>query len=82
MCRWLVYKGQPILLDDLLCRCTHSLIHQSLEGRFTPGQENPLRNHMVNGDGFGIAWYECPLFYEYCNNRFEHVDDISLLVFF
>ncbi len=49
MCRILAYTGHPILLEDLVCRPEHSLVHQALtafEGK-TP----------TNGDGFGIGWY-------------------------
>ena len=59
MCRWLVYYGPAVLLDDLLCRPEHSLIHQSCSAPFTPYiHQNAARNHHINGDGFGIAWYE------------------------
>ena len=49
MCRILAYTGRPILLEDLVCRPEHSLVHQALsasQGK-TP----------TNGDGFGIGWY-------------------------
>lgn len=49
MCRILAYAGRPILIEDLVCRPEHSLVHQALaahEGK-TP----------TNGDGFGIGWY-------------------------
>lgn len=49
MCRILAYTGRPILLEDLVCRPEHSMIHQALsahEGKTT-----------TNGDGFGIGWY-------------------------
>ncbi|HEX2362945.1 MAG TPA: class II glutamine amidotransferase [Jiangellaceae bacterium] len=49
MCRWLAYSGQPVLLEELLYRPTHSLIDQSLHSRM--GAET------TNGDGFGIGWY-------------------------
>ncbi|WP_405725580.1 class II glutamine amidotransferase [Streptomyces sp. NBC_01537] len=49
MCRWLVYSGTPILLDNVLYRPAHSLIDQSLHSRM--GAET------TNGDGFGIGWY-------------------------
>ena len=29
MCRWLVYSGSPVLLDELLHKPEHSLIDQS-----------------------------------------------------
>ncbi|AMW13918.1 class II glutamine amidotransferase [Streptomyces qaidamensis] len=49
MCRWLVYSGTPVLLDDVLYRPEHSLIDQSLHARM--GVET------TNGDGFGVGWY-------------------------
>ena len=49
MCRWMAYFGDPILVDDLLFRPTHSLIDQSLHSR--------LGATTTNGDGFGIGWY-------------------------
>jgi len=49
MCRFIAYKGETILLDDLLFRPNNSLIKQSYEAKEL---EEPL-----NGDGFGIGWY-------------------------
>lgn len=49
MCRWLAYKGNPILLDDLLFKPKNSLIDQSMASR---SAETP-----TNGDGFGVGWY-------------------------
>ncbi|MBP6217879.1 MAG: class II glutamine amidotransferase [Oligoflexales bacterium] len=49
MCRFIAYKGTPILLDDLLFKPKHSLIQQSYHAQEL---EEPL-----NGDGFGIGWY-------------------------
>ncbi|WP_299391061.1 class II glutamine amidotransferase [Pelagibius sp.] len=49
MCRWLAYTGEPVFLDELICKPEHSLVAQSLcavEAK-TP----------TNGDGFGIGWY-------------------------
>lgn len=62
MCRWLAYVGDPIALEDVITRPTHSLIDQSLLARrlYLPGSEmaSQFRNHgfPTNGDGFGIAW--------------------------
>ncbi len=49
MCRFLAYRGRPILLEELVAAPAHSLIEQSLhaEEAKTP----------TNGDGFGIGWY-------------------------
>ena len=49
MCRWLVYSGSPVLLEELLYKPKHSLIDQSLHS--TMGAET------TNCDGFGIGWY-------------------------
>ncbi|WP_030749083.1 class II glutamine amidotransferase [Streptomyces griseus] len=49
MCRWLAYRGTPVLLETLLYRPVHSLIDQSLHAKM--GVET------TNGDGFGIGWY-------------------------
>jgi len=49
MCRWMVYTGSPVLLEDLLYRPKHSLIDQSLHSR--------LGAETTNGDGFGVGWY-------------------------
>jgi glutamine amidotransferase len=49
MCRWMVYCGDPSLVEDLLFRPEHSLIDQSLQSR--------MGVTTTNGDGFGIGWY-------------------------
>ena len=49
MCRFIAYKGPPVLLDTLLYQPKNSLIHQSYHAL--------ERRDPVNGDGFGIAWY-------------------------
>lgn len=49
MCRWLAYKGGPILMKDLLITPKHNLIQQSLKA-------NAPRTP-TNGDGFGLGWY-------------------------
>ena len=49
MCRWLAYKGSPILLSDVLYTPVHSLIDQSLH--------SSLGAETTNGDGFGVGWY-------------------------
>lgn len=49
MCRFIAYIGRPILADELLLKPRNSLMKQSyhaLEADMT-----------VNGDGFGIGWY-------------------------
>ena len=49
MCRFVAYKGTPIILDKLLYQPKNSLINQSIHAREL---EEPL-----NGDGFGVGWY-------------------------
>jgi len=49
MCRFLAYKGNRILMNELLYKPKNSLIQQSIHAREL---EEPL-----NGDGFGIGWY-------------------------
>ena len=50
MCRFLLYAGQEVVLADLIVRPKHSLIKQSIHSR---EREEPL-----NGDGFGVGWYD------------------------
>jgi glutamine amidotransferase len=55
MCRWLVYSGSPILIEEVLYKPAHSLIDQSLHSK--------LGAETTNGDGFGVGWYgvgDCP----------------------
>jgi ergothioneine biosynthesis protein EgtC len=49
MCRFLAYRGAPILLDKLVYAPRHSLVRQSYRANES---DEPL-----NGDGFGIGWY-------------------------
>ena len=49
MCRFLAYAGDPILLEDLVCKPSHSLVKQSLSA--------VQARTVTNGDGFGIGWY-------------------------
>jgi predicted glutamine amidotransferase len=49
MCRFLCYKGPPLLAADLLYKPAHSLIQQSFHAT---ERKDPL-----NGDGFGLGWY-------------------------
>ena len=50
MCRWNAYFGQPVLLEDPLYRTEHGLIAQARQAN--EGIE------LLNGDGFGIGWYD------------------------
>ncbi len=50
MCRWLAYRGAPVLMEDLIIKPKDNLIHQSLHAR---APRTP-----TNGDGFGMGWYD------------------------
>lgn len=50
MCRWLAYTGSPVSLEDLLYKPTNSLVMQS--------RHSHLGVEAVNGDGFGVGWYD------------------------
>eukprot|EP00127_Corallochytrium_limacisporum_P004330 Clim_evm13s158 gene=Clim_evmTU13s158 len=52
MCRFVIYTGKyPTLLGDLLTRPDHSIIKQSFDSK--------LRlQGSLNGDGFGLGWYD------------------------
>lgn len=49
MCRFLAYRGEPILMSQLVCAPAHSLVHQSLHACEAKTE--------TNGDGFGLGWY-------------------------
>jgi glutamine amidotransferase len=49
MCRFLAYRGAPVLLESLVAAPSHSLIHQSLHATEAKTE--------TNGDGFGVGWY-------------------------
>lgn len=49
MCRWIAYRGKPILMETLVADPGHSLIAQSL-----CASESVTATH---GDGFGLGWY-------------------------
>lgn len=49
MCRWMAWRGQGVLLEELLFKTQHGLIDQSLHSR--------LGVETTNGDGFGVGWY-------------------------
>lgn len=49
MCRFLAYRGKPVLMEELLYQPKNSLIRQSVAAHES---EEPL-----NGDGFGLGWY-------------------------
>ncbi|PSP26742.1 hypothetical protein BRC65_09780 [Halobacteriales archaeon QH_2_65_14] len=49
MCRFMAYHGPPIQLDELLYGPNHSIIQQSVNAR--------ERDEPLNGDGWGVGWY-------------------------
>lgn len=49
MCRFIIYKGNPTTMDQLVIEPANSLIVQS--------KESKKRKLPVNGDGFGVGWY-------------------------
>jgi predicted glutamine amidotransferase len=49
MCRFVAYIGSPILVEEIIIKPSNSLIRQSYEAR-----ESVMT---VNGDGFGLGWY-------------------------
>jgi predicted glutamine amidotransferase len=49
MCRFVAYKGHPVVLSDLLYRPRHSLVAQS--------STSEEMSQTFNGDGFGVGWY-------------------------
>lgn len=50
MCRWAAYSGPPIFLEKILLSPVHSLIEQS--------HNATEAKTVINGDGFGLAWYD------------------------
>ena len=49
MCRWIAYRGEPVLMETLVADPHHSLIAQSLRAAESVTT--------TNGDGFGLGWY-------------------------
>lgn len=62
MCRYLTYIGKPVLAHDLLYKPQHSLIERQSVG----AQEMSIA---INGDGFGVSWYDFELDDEPCQFR-------------
>ncbi|KAI0082288.1 N-terminal nucleophile aminohydrolase [Panus rudis PR-1116 ss-1] len=55
MCRFVIYKGtSPVQLSHLLTRPCHSIINQAFDSRLRLDRRRP-----INGDGFGVGWYDC-----------------------
>ena len=50
MCRWIAYLGEPIAPDKFLFETEFCLVTQSQAARKSEAT--------VNGDGFGLGWYE------------------------
>lgn len=49
MCRFVLYQGAPLTIASLVTEPAHSIINQSFHAKEA---DEPL-----NGDGFGLAWY-------------------------
>ncbi|KAF9932809.1 hypothetical protein BGZ65_004330 [Modicella reniformis] len=60
MCRMLLFKGrQPIQLAHLLTKPGHSIINQAFKPNSNwDSRLQPDGRQRVNGDGFGVGWYE------------------------
>jgi glutamine amidotransferase len=63
----MVYKGEEVLLAEVVTQPPNSIIHQSRHSPYLPyihgkAEDIKARNHAINGDGFGVAWYDhiCP----------------------
>jgi glutamine amidotransferase len=54
-----VYKGKSFLIGDIVIKPQNSLLFQSRDAAYHPGvvDKTNRRNILVNGDGFGVAWY-------------------------
>lgn len=50
MCRWAAWLGAPIFISDILTTPGHGLVQQSRSA-------NECKT-TINGDGFGLAWYD------------------------
>mmetsp|Transcript_28053 Transcript_28053/g.39955 ORF Transcript_28053/g.39955 Transcript_28053/m.39955 type:complete len:426 (-) Transcript_28053:282-1559(-) len=72
MCRLTAYKGPPILIGDVINKPNNSLLCQSRDAAYHPGviDKSNERNIIVNGDGFGLAWYAEPESISSCTFRF------------
>ena len=60
MCRLTLYKGKSLLIGDLIVWPDNGLLCQSRDAAFHPGivdDSKNRRNIVVNGDGFGVCWY-------------------------
>lgn len=59
MCRFIIYKGSALYIDEVLIIPDNSMLVQSRCATYHPGVHDPKehRNIRVNGDGFGVAWY-------------------------
>lgn len=54
MCRLLVFKGtEPIQISHLVTKPAHSIINQAFDSRLRLDA-----TRAVNGDGFGVGWYD------------------------
>lgn len=72
MCRLTLYKGKPMLIGDIVTNPDNSLLLQSRDAAYHPGvtDSTHCRNILVNGDGFGVAWYGTDIHKGACCFRF------------
>lgn len=58
MCRWFISKSNKNMkLKNIILNPKNSILKQSINTTFTPNIQKSFRNHELNVDGFGIAWY-------------------------
>ena len=50
MCRFVAYIGSPMIIEELIIKPSNSLVNQSFDA-----QDSEMT---INGDGFGIGWYD------------------------
>lgn len=55
MCRWIAYTGEPIFMEELMTKPSHSLVEQSFDAEMNLKADGSI--WATNGDGFGVGWY-------------------------
>lgn len=80
MCRFVFYKGRSIRVSDIFVHPDNSLLAQSNDGGFHPGiiDSDNIRNHKINGDGYGFAWYSFENFGKDLTNAWSCSQDIEV----
>ena len=78
MCRFFIYRGQIIRLYYLF-EPSNSILKQSVHVPFTPFiKEKNIRDHEINGDGFGICWEKNNKLYFYKSSN-PPWNDVNIL---